>query len=169
LENRRLAKLEEVDIIPAEDELKAVVVLAELGSALDKADVEVGPVTDEVEAVAKPAVLEPIPPAVEKLRLKLAEEGMEFFSVFLETATVADLRPELQARREKVEKYGQGLCSKCRWLSGCLQCDVKKAWAYCLRVEMGLPTGPALTTRSMSSKGGGWSVKLVEVSMCWLN
>ena len=112
-----------------------------------------------------PVVVEPMPSAVEKLRLRLAEEGMEFFNVALETATVAELRPALTAHMEKVEKHGQGVCSKCRWLSGCLQCDVKKAWVYCLRIEMGLSAGQALSLRSSSSKGGGFSVELSQATM----
>ena len=94
---------------------------------------------------------------------------MEFFSVVVETATVADLRPELRAHMEKVEKQGQGVCSKCRWLSGCMQCDFKKAWVYCLKVEMGLSTGQALSLRSSSSKGGGFSVEDHKAIMFFVN
>ena len=107
--------------------MEASAVPAEIASGFAKADVELVAQVDVVQDVGKPLDIEPIPSAVEKLRLRLVEEGMEFFSVVLETASVPDPRPEPQAHVEKVEKYGQGVCSKRRWLSGCLQCDVKKA------------------------------------------
>jgi hypothetical protein len=179
LERRRLEKL-------AAAELSSTLVAAELPSMLvgAAAAAELPPVAvkglaaDELLAVVvegqaaaelPPVVVEPMPSAVEKLRLRLAEEGMEFFSVALETATVADLRPELRAHMEKVEKQGQGVCSKCRWLSGCMQCDSKKAWVYCLKVEMGLSTGQALSLRSSSSKGGGFSVEDHQAIMFFVN
>ena len=179
LERRRLEKL-------AAAELSSTLVAAELPSMLvgAAAAAELPPVAvkglaaDELLAVVvegqaaaelPPVVVEPMPSAVEKLRLRLAEEGMEFFSVALETATVADLRPELRAHMEKVEKQGQGVCSKCRWLSGCMQCDSKKAWVYCLKVEMGLSTGQALSLRSSNSKGGGFSVEDHQAIMFFVN
>ena len=179
LERRRLEKL-------AAAELGSALVAAELPSMLvdAAAAAELPPVAvkglaaDELLAVVvegqaaaelPPVVVEPMPSAVEKLRLRLAEEGMEFFSVALETATVADLRPELRAHMEKVEKQGQGVCSKCRWLSGCMQCDFKKAWVYCLKVEMGLSTGQALSLRSSNSKGGGFSVEDHQAIMFFVN
>ena len=73
------------------------------------AAVELPPVVVEDPAAAElpPVVVEPMPSAVEKLRLRLAQEGMEFFNVALETATVADLRPELQAHMEKAGRLQQ--------------------------------------------------------------
>ena len=161
----------------AADELLAVLVEGQAAAELPPVVVkglaadELLAVMDEGQAAAvlPPVVVEPMPSAVEKLRLRLAEEGMEFFSVALETATVADLRPELRAHMEKVEKQGQGVCSKCRWLSGCMQCDFKKAWVYCLKVEMGLSTGQALSLRSSNSKGGGFSVDLPQAIMFFVN
>ena len=124
-------------------------------------------VAEGVAAAELPSVVvEPMFASVASLRLRLADEGMEFFNVALETATIADLRPELQAHMQRVEEHGQGVCSKCRWSSGCMQCDVKKAWHYCLKVEMGIITGQALSSRSSNKKGGGSLVELFQASFC---
>jgi hypothetical protein len=51
-----------------------------------------------------------------------------------------DLRPEFLMKYRKVVEEGIGVCSKCRWSSGCLNCDRSKAWPYYVRQELGMST-----------------------------
>ena len=58
----------------------------------------------------------------------------------------SDLSLEDQARVEQVRLSGLGVCSRCHWQSGCLDCDPKKLERYLLnklRLELGLPPKPA--------------------------
>jgi len=124
-------------------------------AAIDPVPVPTGAAPSEIEPASVATVLdpaEPKPSAIEKLRQQLSEKGVDVFNVLLETATVADLRPSLQDHMHKVEKEGAGVCSKCRWLSGCLNCDVKKAWIYCVKVELGISSGNAVGQRAVSKK-----------------
>jgi len=132
------------------------------GEGVEPAPLEPPPLPPPLE----PAPLEPAPPeieampsAIEKLRLQLKGEGVDVFKVLLDIASVEDLRPALQAHMRMVEKDGTGVCSKCRWLSGCMNCDVMKAWVYCIKVELGISSGQAILSRSAVKFGGGCSVE----------
>ena len=52
---------------------------------------------------------------------------------FMAVAKVEDLRPEDRAQFEKVKAEGVGICSRCRWISGCASCDEDKAWDFACR------------------------------------
>ena len=51
---------------------------------------------------------------------------------------VEDLRDEYRLKYEKVKAEGCGVCSKCRWTSGCMNCDAVKAWRYYVKQELGM-------------------------------
>ena len=42
----------------------------------------------------------------------------------------SQLSPVVQVKIEDIRMYGAGVCSKCRWHSGCLQCTPLKALRY---------------------------------------
>jgi hypothetical protein len=48
-----------------------------------------------------------------------------------------DLLPEYQAAVLKVKHEGEGVCSKCRWRSGCLSCSWEKTLKHYLKVQFG--------------------------------
>ena len=81
------------------------------------------------------------PPAKEEIRKleKQVEEiaGLDLFTLVLNTARVEDLGTEQQEFYRKLEAKGIGICSKCLYKSGCLNCDVEKAWRYVVRWELG--------------------------------
>ena len=60
------------------------------------------------------------------------------FQLVLMTARVEDLGKEQQEHFKKVETTGIGICSRCRWKSGCLSCDKDKAWYYVVKWELGM-------------------------------
>ena len=60
------------------------------------------------------------------------------FQLVLTTARVEDLGKEQQEHFKKVEATGIGICSRCRWKSGCLSCDKDKAWYYVVKWELGM-------------------------------
>ena len=92
------------------------------------------------EAPAPEAPASP-PSKGEEVKAKLAavpdrletKAYVEVENEFIAVATVDDLRPEDRKQFEHVKEYGLGLCSRCKWLSGCLSCDGEKAWAYACR------------------------------------
>ena len=61
------------------------------------------------------------------------EEYQELEDEFIRVAKPEDLRHEDFLMWAAVRDTGLGTCSKCRWGSGCLHCDVRKAWAYACR------------------------------------
>ena len=72
---------------------------------------------------------------------------------------VEDLRDEYRLKYEKVKAEGCGVCSKCRWTSGCMNCDAVKAWKYYVRQELGMmgvakAVGKA-KAKAKGVKGGG--------------
>lgn len=97
----------------------------------------------EAPAPEAPAPVAPAPPPSkgEEVKAKLAavpdrletKAYVEVENEFIAVATVDDLRPEDRKQFEHVKEYGLGLCSRCKWLSGCLSCDGEKAWAYACR------------------------------------
>ena len=52
------------------------------------------------------------------------------FNLVFNSARVEDLGKEQQEHYRKVEATGIGICSRCRFTPGCLNCDVEKAWRY---------------------------------------
>ena len=52
---------------------------------------------------------------------------------FIAVAKPEDLRDVDKKFYEKVRSEGRGVCSRCRWLSGCQSCDGEKAWGYACR------------------------------------
>ena len=63
---------------------------------------------------------------------------LDFWALVKNIATVEDLGEEQKAHYIKVKAEGLGICSKCRWTSGCMNCDVEKAWVYVLKWQLGL-------------------------------
>ena len=65
-----------------------------------------------------------------------------------------DLSAEDKARIDHVRLTGLGVCSRCHWQSGCLDCDPKKLRRYLLnklRLELGLPPKAARILQFHSS------------------
>ena len=52
---------------------------------------------------------------------------------FIAVAKPEDLRPEDREVYEAVRDSGLGICSRCRWMSGCQSCDEDKAWGFACR------------------------------------
>ena len=52
---------------------------------------------------------------------------------FIAVAKPEDLREIDRTKYETVRASGLGLCSRCRWRSGCDSCDEEKAWAFACR------------------------------------
>ena len=50
---------------------------------------------------------------------------------------VEDLLPEFRASYETVRDHGMGVCGSCRWKTGCMRCDERKAWDYYVRQSLG--------------------------------
>ena len=53
--------------------------------------------------------------------------------------SVEDLSQELKEHVVRVREEGLGVCSKCRWQSGCLACDGEKAWRWAVSKQLGIP------------------------------
>ena len=53
-----------------------------------------------------------------------------------EVEDLTDLR--LRSHFEKVRLEGTGTCSKCRWMSGCRDCDPVKCWMWVVSKELGM-------------------------------
>jgi len=68
-----------------------------------------------------------------KLKAQYDEIAIE---LAMESYSVEDLSLEHRAAYEKVKEHGLGVCSKCRWRSGCLNCDERKAWRYYVRLPV---------------------------------
>jgi hypothetical protein len=94
------------------------------------------------------------------LKCTAAELKEQYDEVAIELAmsTFApeDLRAEYKAAYERVRDHGLSVCSKCRWHSGCMRCDERKAWRYYVRLElgMGLPS-EGMSKKQPAVKGGG--------------
>ena len=56
----------------------------------------------------------------------------------IETFSVENLSEELKKHVLRVREQGLGVCSKCRWQSGCLACDGEKAWRWAVSKELGI-------------------------------
>ena len=81
---------------------------------------------------------------------------LDLFELVLDTARLEDLGPEQQKHYKMVEAKNFGLCGSCRYQTGCLRCDVVKAWRYVVRWELGF-AGPdgARVKAAHKAKGGG--------------
>ncbi|CAE7228958.1 unnamed protein product [Symbiodinium sp. CCMP2592] len=87
----------------------------------------------------------------EKLAAKSAEAsatGLKLWNLAKQLLTLnkepeaSDLSEEDKSRIEHVRLTGLGVCSRCHWQSGCLDCDPAKLERYLLnklRLELGLP------------------------------
>ena len=75
---------------------------------------------------------------------------------------ISQLSERLQAHVSKVRLEGMGVCSKCRWVSGCLACDKDKAWRWAVRQELGMVQAKAKAKAKGEHmpkvKGGGAQV-----------
>ena len=63
---------------------------------------------------------------------------------FTAVASVDELRWDHREKFESVKAKGMGICSRCRWLSGCQSCDVEKAWSWACRQTLWLRISEAL-------------------------
>ena len=95
------------------------------------------PVPPPLEPSIDEASVEPLAKGViSKLEQQVKEApDLDLFTLVLKSARVEDLGPEQQQHYRRVEATGIGICSRCRYSSGCLNCDVEKAWRY---VEVGI-------------------------------
>ena len=108
-----------------------------------------------------------VPPAEEEIRKieKQVQEtgGLDVFTLVLNSARVEDLGIEQQEFYRKVEARGIGICSKCRFRSGCLNCDVEKAWRYVVRWELGqraVDRVPGVEGAGPKPAGGGETIEV---------
>jgi hypothetical protein len=127
------------------------------------------PVGEPPQAVEQPLIAEGV---LEKLKREF-EHQKDFLQLALQTLTLDDLSPPQRVHMEHVMATGNGVCSRCRWKSGCLSCDVKKAWLYCVRIEMGVKvSGKPSAASGPRPSGGGPSVEvsiLIQIILvCWL-
>jgi hypothetical protein len=72
-----------------------------------------------------------------KVKQLSQQEEMEV-QFCIEHWKIEDLSVERRQAYERVRDTGLGICSSCRWTSGCLRCDPSKAWNYYVRQELGL-------------------------------
>jgi hypothetical protein len=72
-----------------------------------------------------------------KVKQLSQQEEMEV-QFCIEHWKIEDLSLERRQAYERVRDNGIGICSSCRWTSGCLRCDPSKAWNYYVRQELGL-------------------------------
>ena len=77
------------------------------------------------------AAEEPVKKAVAVAALQAAKLVAEGGHIFTE----ADLSAQAKEAINKVEATGLGICSRCRWSSGCLSCSVEKAKRFWLQAE----------------------------------
>ena len=167
LERIRLEKkLQKKSLEEQEGEKPMAVVapaLASLEEESDKKTVEVQDDGKPMVAVA-PVEDETMASVVERLRARLTDEDVDLIQIAIMATKVEDLQPALQEHYRKVEANGSGACGKCRY-KGCMNCDVAKAWIYCVKVELGFSSGGAVVdTKNGSIKGGG-PVEALAVQM----
>ena len=71
----------------------------------------------------------------------------------IETFSVENLSEELKKHVLRVREQGLGVCSKCRWQSGCLACDGEKAWRWAVSKELGMSLNELKTREEKEKKG----------------
>ena len=67
---------------------------------------------------------------------------------FIAVAKPEDLRPEDILLYEAVRVTGLGICSRCRWMSGCPSCDDAKAWGHACRTTLWHTANEALRPKA---------------------
>ena len=55
---------------------------------------------------------------------------------FIKSAKLEDLREPYKQQYNGVRLIGPRVCTKCRWMSGCMACDEDKAWAWACRATL---------------------------------
>jgi hypothetical protein len=117
------------------------------GAVVEGAAVAAAAVEEELPAwVARHLEGEP-PASMEPCDVSLRTD--EILGAYAERALIAGagfelLRPEYQEQVLKVMRYGHGVCSRCRFTTGCLSCDPDKALRYWMKKELSAepPRGP---------------------------
>ena len=109
-----------------------------------------GPAPAEVAAEV-PAAPPPLPPPFEeppskgervKQRISEAPARLEVEAYvqledeFIAVAKPEDLRKEDREMYENVRDEGLSVCGRCRWRSGCQDCDEVKAWSCACRTTL---------------------------------
>ena len=77
---------------------------------------------------------------------KMAWEELE--DEFMVVAKPEDLRAEDLEVYEAVKLTGAGICSRCRWMSGCQSCDDAKAWGHACRTTLWHTANEALRPKA---------------------
>ena len=76
--------------------------------------------------------------SVEEMKAKQKEELEEIAAKLLSDKKIFDpsqISADVKKEIERVERTGVGICSKCRFSSGCLKCDINKCRDYWMRLE----------------------------------
>ena len=67
---------------------------------------------------------------------------------FIAVAKPEDLRLEDRKIYEAVKGCGPGICSRCKWMSGCHSCDEGKAWDFACRSTLWHTVGEAVRPKA---------------------
>ena len=149
-----------VDELPAKEPPAKEPVPEEKGLEEPPAEEPVPPVKEpepaeepiaEEKGVEEPPAEKPV--AEKKAAVK--HEGIEF-EVALKNFTIDDLDPPRRAVYQRVLEGCTGVCSKCRWKSGCVRCDAGKASRYYVRLTLGMSLEDAKPAKKKPVKGGGF-------------
>ena len=62
----------------------------------------------------------------------------EIVIMAIQTFRLEDLSDKKLRTHVEVRSEGLGVCSRCRWQSGCLSCDPEKAWRWAVSKELGM-------------------------------
>ena len=143
------AATEETPKEPAEKEPKAE------DKEPPKEPAEKEPKAEDKEPVASAEEVVPLAAAAPKAKgkakaraatLKLSAEDQVAVEMATESWTEDNLRPQFRSEFAKA-KGGVGVCSKCRWSSGCIRCSEDKAWSYWVRRELGFDNSKAIVAK----------------------
>jgi len=120
-----------------------------------KEPAEKEPKAEDKEPVASAEEVVPLAAAAPKAKgkakaraatLKLSAEDQVAVEMATESWTEDNLRPQFRSEFAKA-KGGVGVCSKCRWSSGCIRCSEDKAWSYWVRRELGFDNSKAIVAK----------------------
>jgi len=145
----KAAATEETPKEPAEKEPKAE------DKEPPKEPAEKEPKAEDKEPVASAEEVVPLAAAAPKAKgkakaraatLKLSAEDQVAVEMATESWTEDNLRPQFRSEFAKA-KGGVGVCSKCRWSSGCIRCSEDKAWSYWVRRELGFDNSKAIVAK----------------------
>ena len=121
-----------------------------------EAPVEGGDAHGQAEASAADEVKKKVVEAPERLESK-AYVALE--DQFIAVAQLEDLREKDRKAFEAVRDFGLGLCSRCKWISGCHDCDEEKAWSFYCRSTLWNAADeavkPKIKPRGRPKKKGG--------------